>query len=348
MFHPNVFKTFFILSFSLSSISLKQHIGSRVNQFCRSCHTNSIWMSHSSSDASQPDALKQKVIAIIRHGQTECNEYLHGHEWGCNNFKDPELWDTILSQTGRKQAGLLNYRIINNPEEEYKNLLKAELFVSSPLTRALQTTELVFKNTIPFISTELAIPKIALPLAAERVYLSSDVGQSRNVLEKEFPMWDFSLLPSSKESNQEVSWWYKNTNFKEASRTRTRTLNSKYIDTSSPINSKRQKGSDGNVLTAGTDTSSSTIVEGTYVDTSEYTEWRPKGYYAVAGEPYVNFRQRMINLRQWLIDRPEKFMVLTCHWGVARALTGASLLNCEVKYVKIDEILEEPFVDDAE
>ena len=70
-------------------------------------------------------------------------------------------------------------------------------------------------------------------------------------------------------------------------------------------------------------------------------------YIAVAGEPADFFQNRMINLRKWLESRPEKFIVLTCHWGVARALTSSSLLNCEVKYVQIDEILQEPFVDDT-
>ena len=281
----------------------------------------------SSSDYSQPTIFKKKVIAIIRHGKTECNEHLSLQQWGSQNFKDPEFWDTVLTQIGRKQAEDLNYQIIN--EDKHKRLLKADLIVSSPLTRALQTTELIFKNTSKFNETGSKIPKIALPMAAERVYMSSDAGRSRHELEKEFPQWDFSHLPTTDDVNQEVSWWYKNINFKEASRT-----------VSSTSSLRKEKV---NTQTA--------FMEGLYTDstdTAEYTEWRPKGYYAVAGEPYPHFRQRMINLRQWLVDRPERFIVLTSHWGVARALTGASLLNCEVMYVKIDEILEEPSINDSE
>ena len=58
-----------------------------------------------------------------------------------------------------------------------------ELVIASPLTRALTTTELLFANT------ELTSNRLALPLATERVYLSSDVGRKKEVLMKEFPHW---------------------------------------------------------------------------------------------------------------------------------------------------------------
>lgn len=281
----------------------------------------------SSIDFSYSRNVKKKVIAIIRHGRTECNEHLSLQQWGSNNFKDPEFWDTVLTPTGRKQAEDLNHQILNG--DKHKRLLKAELIVSSPLTRALQTTELIFKNTTHFNESSSKIPKIVLPMATERVYMSSDAGRSRQELEKEFPLWDFSHLPTTDDLNQEISWWYRNKYYKEASRT--------LSDTSSLRKEK--------------EIPKATVMEGVYtdsVDTSEYTEWRPKGYYAIAGEPRTNFRQRMINLRQWLVDRPEKFIVLTSHWGVARALTGASLVNCEVIYAKIEDILEEPSIHNSE
>ena len=33
--------------------------------------------------------------------------------------------------------------------------------------------------------------------------------------------------------------------------------------------------------------------------------------------------------------------------GVARALTGDSFLNCEMKYVPIQNLLTEPYIDDT-
>jgi hypothetical protein len=36
------------------------------------------------------------------------------------------------------------------------------------------------------------VPRLALPLAAERLYLASDIGKNKNDLMKQFPDWDFS------------------------------------------------------------------------------------------------------------------------------------------------------------
>ena len=46
-----------------------------------------------------------------------------------------------------------------------------ELLVSSPLSRALHTADLAFQDA--------DIPRLVLPLARERLWLSSDVGQPR-------------------------------------------------------------------------------------------------------------------------------------------------------------------------
>ena len=73
---------------------------------------------------------------------------------------------------------------------------KIELIVASPLTRALTTSDIILKGVV---SDEVA--KIAQPLAREWLFLSSDVGRTRAVLEKEFPRWNFDELP-------ETDWWY--------------------------------------------------------------------------------------------------------------------------------------------
>ena len=72
-----VFKT--VVSFT-STISNKLSKTSSHNKLVKAAYTK--------MSTSEPP---NKIIALIRHGQTECNEYLHGHEWGCENFKDPEV-----------------------------------------------------------------------------------------------------------------------------------------------------------------------------------------------------------------------------------------------------------------
>jgi len=74
-----------------------------------------------------------------------------------------------------------------------------QVVVVSPLTRALQTADLVFGG--------LPWPHVVQPLAAERLYLSSDVGRHRELLEQDFPHHDFSYLPLGQEL-QSAAWWH--------------------------------------------------------------------------------------------------------------------------------------------
>ena len=68
------------------------------------------------------------------------------------------------------------------------------------------------------------------------------------------------------------------------------------------------------------------------------------GYYAVAGESKIKFTQRMLDLKLWLKNRPESVIVLTCHWAVAKALTGVDFMNCEMRSYLYDDLLKEPHV----
>jgi broad specificity phosphatase PhoE len=219
---------------------------------------------------------------------TEMNEYLHKNRWGSQGFKDIELWDTRLSPTGMKQAKFLNFKIFDNFEPE-SSLLNIDLLVSSPLTRAIQTSEIAFNRTKFFNSKhDFKYSKVINPLASERVYLSSDIGKFKEELENEFPQWDYSLLPSNR------VWWFEDKN---------------------------------------------------YDPNASVPDWRPPGWYAVAGEPKEHFRERMISLRKWLIERPEHSIALTCHWAVAKALTGQDFDNCQVKFILATELLEDPCID---
>eukprot|EP01032_Pedospumella_encystans_P019122 gene19122-21751_t len=81
-------------------------------------------------------------------------------------------------------------------------------------------------------------------------------------------------------------------------------------------------------------------------DHSEHVEWRPQGTYCCEGEPSQVFAQRIQQLKQYLNDRPEQYMVVVAHWGIIRALTGQEFKNCEMKLVKTSEFLENPLVSD--
>ena len=67
-------------------------------------------------------------------------------------------------------------------------------------------------------------------------------------------------------------------------------------------------------------------------------DWRPPGTYCSAGEPLATFRARMAALTEWLAERDEAVIGLTCHWGVLAALTGSSFENNEVRRIPLSEL----------
>lgn len=229
--------------------------------------------------------IDNKIITFIRHGCTEMNELMA--PWGSKNFVDLNLWDTKLSKKGIKQCKLLNEKLhkVTDREKslELYNILESELVVISPLQRALQTTELILAD----INLKNCESKIVLPAAAERLYLSSDVGKSRSDLENSFSgyNWNFSQV-------SECPWWY---------------IPSRYDE--------------------------------------EYVEWRPTGTYGVPGEPEHRFRQRMCELKSWLLKQPQNRITVISHWGVIRALTAADFNNCEIRSFEFNSLLDNFIVD---
>ncbi|KAJ8605812.1 hypothetical protein CTAYLR_000559 [Chrysophaeum taylorii] len=103
------------------------------------------------------------------------NVALARQPWGSPGFKDPEIRDSGLTACGVAAA----QRIEAPP---------VDLVVASPLTRALQTAAAAYPQG-----------GIALPLAAERVYLSSDLGTPRSELQQKWPQFDFV---------GDENWWY--------------------------------------------------------------------------------------------------------------------------------------------
>lgn len=241
-------------------------------------YTQRMYSSSTAHDASVHD----KEIVFVRHGKTEMNEKTEEISFFSPDFVDVGLWDTRLSKTGLIKAKEVHHNLLENGHEEF-DFNKVETLYASPLTRALHTAEIVFNHKKSVLSCD--VPKKAHPLLRERLYMSSEVGRPKTVLETEFPHWDFAHVP-------EDEWWY------------------------------------------------------THDDTDPYVEWRPPGTFNLCkGEPSEVFRQRMGDLRQWLLSRPEKCLAVVAHWGTLKALTGLSFENCELKVCRASDILPEPLVD---
>ncbi|KXZ47633.1 hypothetical protein GPECTOR_34g792 [Gonium pectorale] len=116
------------------------------------------------------------------------NEYLARHRYDAADFKDPMMYDTVLTSRGTAGA-----RAAASAAAALRPA--PELLVVSPLTRALQTAELAF---LPHYGG----PVLVEPLARERVWHASDIGSGREDLEARFPhgRYDFASLPDV--------WWH--------------------------------------------------------------------------------------------------------------------------------------------
>lgn len=234
---------------------------------------------------------RDKKIVFIRHGCTHMNEYLASNTFGSpgftDSFENDELFrDSPLSQLGVKQAEALYSRLMDSSCPEYENLLdELELIVTSPLTRAIQTLEI---GLLPHIignneSGQPEIPIMAVPHAAERLYLISDVGKRRQELHNRYG----HVIDFCHDGFHHEEWWFQH-NGKKA-----------------------------------------------------YAEWRPHASnqrYACPGEPDEEFAMRMMELYQWLVDRPESTIAVVSHWGVIDWFLDADFDNCEMRAVSIRDI----------
>jgi len=154
-----------------------------------------------SSSSSNNNNEKAKTIILVRHGCTFMNEYLSqpGKRWGDSNFTDvfheSELHlyrDTPLSPKGIQQANKLSSLSRDKYTGEPIHVSQqVQLVVTSPLTRALQTTQLGIVPHLIMSSKPIKTPIVALPLAAERLYLISDMGSPISKLVSQFPFVDF-------------------------------------------------------------------------------------------------------------------------------------------------------------
>lgn len=118
--------------------------------------------------------------------------------------------DSPLSPKGQEQARALD-KVIGTTHEHQRLLLRElELVVVSPLTRALETMELALLPHLRVAGESVVarIPVIALPLAAERLYLISDIGRPVSQLEEKYvPVVDFeSGMPAG--LSKDAPWWW--------------------------------------------------------------------------------------------------------------------------------------------
>ena len=113
-----------------------------------------------------------KIVHCIRHGQSTFNAHFTEHG------EDPGHFDAPLTELGRSQVA---ERAPELRQHSY------ELVVTSPLTRAIQTTMGLFE-------THPASPTILVEcLHREHLESSCDVGRAVSHLAQDFPYLHFAI-----------------------------------------------------------------------------------------------------------------------------------------------------------
>ncbi len=115
-------------------------------------------------------------IYFIRHGQSEFNA---AHQPGED---DPLIFDAPLTEKGRRQADEARALVAE---------LNIKQVITSPLTRAIQTSLRIFGDTAP-ITVSAA--------HREKLIHSCDMGSHRDQLQEQFPELSFAHL--------DEIWWH--------------------------------------------------------------------------------------------------------------------------------------------
>ncbi len=115
---------------------------------------------------------------LVRHGESEWN--VAYKELG----KDPGIRDAPLTETGHRQVAETAERL----RDENHDLRR---IVASPLTRALQTAQI--------LADVLDLPVSIEPLVVEQIWFSCDEGTPRSELATAWPHLDFEHL--------DEYWW---------------------------------------------------------------------------------------------------------------------------------------------
>ncbi|MHB2167757.1 histidine phosphatase family protein [Alsobacter sp. R-9] len=118
-----------------------------------------------------------KTLVLIRHGQSTFNEHYE------RTREDPGHIDARLTELGQRQAMAAREELASH---------EFDIVVCSPLTRALQTTHLIFGHR--------SVPVHVTCRHRERLESSCDVGRSPAALKADFPHLDFDHLDDP--------WWH--------------------------------------------------------------------------------------------------------------------------------------------
>lgn len=296
---------------------------------------------------------RQRHITFVRHGRTYMNEYLAtpGSQWGDSEFTDiftdllpteeinHKYRDSILSPHGITQAKEMSKRLLSKTKKESSDevrensLSDVDLIITSPLTRTIQTTEL---GLLPFFEQQQQqkenLPKIiASPLATERVYLISDLGQPISELKQKYPWIDFetgfnTCSGTTMTTHDPEKWWF--TCDDEGSEENNTAAYYTYYDIKNTNNNNEE------------DEEAPSMVRKTY------KEWRPSSEnqkYFCLGEPDDYFEARMYSLVQFITSLTATHhyqnVVLVCHWGVIDYLIGQDFQNCQVQTFDLEDVV---------
>ena len=116
------------------------------------------------------------TIYLVRHAQSKFNAIFDPDE------PDPMIFDAPITSLGESQARQARNEI---------SQLDVSRVIVSPLTRALQTAQLIFDGQIQFQVD---------PIVRERLCHSCDVGRPPQALRSVFPRFNFDHLESC--------WWH--------------------------------------------------------------------------------------------------------------------------------------------
>lgn len=128
----------------------------------------------------------KKDILLIRHGQGDHNKLFYE-----NRMEEGlALRDPALNEVGVAQATNLGIQLKKQLLESKFDL---ELIITSPMRRALLTTDHVFGKSPPY-------PVLVSPIPTEMGHGGCDYGSSKTVLSRDFPHHDFTHVESEE-------WW---------------------------------------------------------------------------------------------------------------------------------------------
>lgn len=125
-----------------------------------------------------------KQILLIRHGQGDHNKL----------FAEGRVEEALaLMDPGINEVGVRQAEVLADKLKEVLPGFGLELIISSPMKRALMTTDVAFGTPTPS-------PVIVSPLPSEMGDGGCDYGSPKSVIAQQFPHHDFTLV-------EPENWW---------------------------------------------------------------------------------------------------------------------------------------------